>query len=191
MSRPSRRAKPEPDPGVPAASTSGQRGEDLAARHLADRGYRIAARDLRTAHGEIDLLARRGRSWIAVEVKARRDHPAPERHVAPAQFDRLARALLALAPDLRPTPRSLQIDVIAIRWRDPAPPELLHFAAVRAWRRVASGPSRNEGWRPLAASEYSATADEVGRRRWRPSPFAAGRAVVAGFLRRLRRWREG
>jgi len=106
------------------------------------------ARNLRTIHGEIDLLVRRGRDWAAVEVKASQHHPAPEHCLHADQLDRLVRSLLALAPGLRPRPRSLQIDVVAVRL--PAPgrgsenaADLLHLPAVR---RVAGPADGAGGW---------------------------------------------
>jgi len=124
------------------AAGSGAAGEALAAAGLRRAGYRVEARNLRTVHGEIDLLVRRGRCWIAVEVKARRDHPAPERCILPAQLDRLERALRALAPRLRPRPRELWVDAVSVRWG--APPEALHVPALRhvACSLDATGGSR-------------------------------------------------
>jgi sugar transferase (PEP-CTERM system associated) len=113
-----------------ASRRSGVAGEQLAARALQAAGYRVVARNLRTTEAEIDLLVRRGRRWAAVEVKARADHPAPERFVDAARLARLLQALLALAPTLRPRPRSLQVDVVAVRWRQPRA-ELVHFPALR------------------------------------------------------------
>ncbi len=95
----------------------------------------MVARNVRTRSGEIDLLCRRRRVWIAVEVKTRRGHPAPERCVRPAQLDRVARALAALAPDLRPSPRALRVDVVAVRLPRRDQPNdsarVEHFPAVR------------------------------------------------------------
>lgn len=86
------------------------------------------ARNLRTVYGEIDLLVRRRRLYAAVEVKTRTWHPAPERLVRISQLQRLERALRALVPLLRPRPRSLRIDVVAVTGpRDR--PELRHFVA--------------------------------------------------------------
>lgn len=122
-------------PAARPEGRSGQSGESLAAEWLRRRGYRIEARDLRTRDGEIDLLVRRGRDWAAVEVKARQDHPAPERTVEGPQLERIRRALLALAPHLRPEPRRLAIDVVAVRWRADGPPEVRHFPDLLAFRR--------------------------------------------------------
>ena len=49
----------------------GARGEDVAARFLERRGWRILERNYRFGHREIDLIARRGRTVAFVEVKTR------------------------------------------------------------------------------------------------------------------------
>lgn len=49
----------------------GRRAEWLAALALMCKGYRIVARRYRTRVGEIDLIARRGRLVLMVEVKCR------------------------------------------------------------------------------------------------------------------------
>ena len=87
----------------------------------------MIARILRTRTAEIDVLARRRRLFVAVEVKSRRDHPAPERCVSPAQHARLVRALRELVPHLRPRPHLLRIDVIAVRFPQGEQPEIRHF----------------------------------------------------------------
>lgn len=49
----------------------GRLGEDAAARHLAARGYRIVARNVRADRVELDLIARHGPWLVFVEVKSR------------------------------------------------------------------------------------------------------------------------
>jgi putative endonuclease len=104
----------------------GRRGEAAAAEFLKGLGFRIIAKNLRTRLGEVDLLARRRRLYVAVEVKTRA-HPAPEQGVSAAQLDRLERTLLALAPHLRPRPRQMRVDVVAVRWTADAAVEIRHF----------------------------------------------------------------
>jgi putative endonuclease len=128
--------------GWPAAHRSGRAGEDLAVAWLLAHGFQIAARNLRTRHAEIDVLARQGRTWIAVEVKARAGHPAPERCIAPDQLERLARALASLAPELQPPPRALRIDAIAIRWSADRP-DLLHLPGLRHVAAPGHGVARS------------------------------------------------
>lgn len=54
-----------------AAERRGRRAEWTAALWLTFKGYRILARRVRTPVGEVDLVARRGRTLVFVEVKAR------------------------------------------------------------------------------------------------------------------------
>jgi putative endonuclease len=49
----------------------GKTGEDLACAELEGRGYAIIARRHRCRGGEIDIIARDGRTLVFVEVKAR------------------------------------------------------------------------------------------------------------------------
>ena len=106
----------------------GRAGEEEAARYYVDRGFVVVARNLRTRLGEIDLLVRRRRLYVAVEVKTRALHPAPERLVTGTQLNRVERALLALVPGLRPRARSLRIDVVAVTCHG-GRTELRHFPA--------------------------------------------------------------
>ena len=47
--------------------------EDMAARFLAEKGFRILARNYRCRMGEIDLIAMDGETLVFVEVKYRAD----------------------------------------------------------------------------------------------------------------------
>jgi putative endonuclease len=102
-------------------------GEDLALAHLLAQGFHCVGRNLRTRQAEIDLLVRRRGVLIAVEVKTRSLHPAPEQLVGDASTLRLRHALLQLAPRLPSRARRLRVDVVAVRLRGTAPPELRHF----------------------------------------------------------------
>ena len=136
--RPQRRAPSQANTDATNAHYAlGKHGEDLACRWLQQRGYRLAGRNLALPSGEIDILVRRGCHWVAVEVKARRNHPAPERCVTKRQLDRIEAGLWSLSSLLRPRASKLQIDIIAIRWSydrsvpHHASPEIHHFERVR------------------------------------------------------------
>ena len=57
--------------GVSHNQRVGRWGEKKASEYLVERGYMIAARNVRTPYGEIDLLAHKEGLTIFVEVKAR------------------------------------------------------------------------------------------------------------------------
>jgi putative endonuclease len=81
----------------------GHAAERLCVWSLRLRFYRILARRFRVPSGEIDLIARRGRLLIAVEVKARASLTDAIEAISPHQRRRVARALehfLAMRPDL-------------------------------------------------------------------------------------------
>ncbi len=119
---------PQPTPRRPnPRSELAQLGERLAAAALRNQGFRIEAHNLRTRDGEVDLLVRKGGLWVAVEVKTRRHDDAPERAVHEAQRQRITRALAALGAVLRPRPKRMRVDVVAVRIRPDRSHELLHF----------------------------------------------------------------
>jgi putative endonuclease len=64
-------SKPAPRPERVAAFRLGLSAESRAALLLLAKGFRIVARRLKTPVGEIDIVARRRRELLFVEVKAR------------------------------------------------------------------------------------------------------------------------
>lgn len=75
-----------------AAHASGLRAESIAALLLRLKLYRIVGRRVKTRLGEIDLIARRGRTLVFVEVKARGDFTLAAEALQSRQQTRLARA---------------------------------------------------------------------------------------------------
>jgi putative endonuclease len=69
----------------------GRRGEDLAARLLAGKGYHIVARNWRCKVGELDLVTKDGDCLAFVEVRARRGRVmgSPEESITAAKQARL------------------------------------------------------------------------------------------------------
>jgi putative endonuclease len=80
----------------------GLTAESRAAAFLVAKGYRIAARRFKSPVGEIDIVARRRRSLVFVEVKARERLDDAAEAVTPRQRRRIiaaAEAWLAAHPD--------------------------------------------------------------------------------------------
>ena len=74
------------------AEGSGRRGETLASLFLSLKGYRILARRVKTPVGEIDLIARRGRLTVFVEVKSRSFSHQEDEALAAVNRRRIVRA---------------------------------------------------------------------------------------------------
>jgi putative endonuclease len=93
------------------AGAHGRAGEALAAAYLELRGCVIAARNVRLAGVEVDLVAEEGRTQVLVEVKTRTrgDYGGAAQAVDQAKRARLLRAAQALDPS-----RPRRIDVVAI-----------------------------------------------------------------------------
>jgi putative endonuclease len=75
-----------------ARQALGDRGELIAERFLAARGYTVLARKYRCPAGEIDLVCRDGDTLAFVEVKTRRGTAfgAPEEAVTAAKLAHIA-----------------------------------------------------------------------------------------------------
>ena len=99
------------------------RGERLAARHYRLRGYRILGENVRTGGYELDLIVRRGRRLVFVEVKERASD-AFGGGVGAVNREKRRRVRLAAASWLRAHPESaaleIRFEVAAVRDRSVA-----------------------------------------------------------------------
>jgi putative endonuclease len=104
----------------------GRLGEELAAAHLRGLGFCILARNVRTRHGEIDLIACDGSAIVFAEVKTRCVH-ARQRLIRPdqeplanlgarqqARLRRLAAAWLRDERRTRPQASVLRFDAVGV-----------------------------------------------------------------------------
>jgi putative endonuclease len=74
------------------AEQQGRRAETIAAWWLRCKGYRLLATRVRTPHGEIDLVMRRGTMILFVEVKARATMAEAHEALSPRSLSRLRAA---------------------------------------------------------------------------------------------------
>lgn len=125
--------------------TLGSQGEALAANYLQDRGYTILGRNVRTAYGEIDLIAFQEETGLPatvlgpeiltpvvvfVEVKTRRSiaYGLPEESITPQKRAHLLAAIQAYMPSHPELPQAWRVDVIAVQWlKGCTAPEITHF----------------------------------------------------------------
>ena len=100
----------------------GALGERLACEHLQRLGLRVVARNVRTRHGEIDVIALDGAVLVFVEVKTlceRNARHAPEplaglRSKQRARLRRLAVAWLADCGGRRPRAAAIRFDAVGV-----------------------------------------------------------------------------
>jgi putative endonuclease len=114
----------------------GQRGEDVAAAHLAATGLEVVARNWRQrtgeVRGELDLIALdHARATVVVcEVKTRRGdrYGGPLLAVTPRKQAHIRALTLALLTAAELPYRNVRFDVVGIRL-DTTPPEVRHVVA--------------------------------------------------------------
>jgi putative endonuclease len=102
-----------------ARRRTGEIAEDLVARRLAAVGWEIVERNARTRYGELDIVARDGRTLVFIEVKGAREGArfGPEKPI------------LAIDPRKQRRVRRLATAWMAER-RDQPPYEEIRFDAV-------------------------------------------------------------
>jgi putative endonuclease len=107
-----RHLKPDKDP----RTRVGRTGEDLACKLLKKKGYKILERNYKSPLGEIDIIAREGKTLVFVEVKTRSTSdfgtakwavgPRKQRKVSMVALDYLKRQALLEHP--------ARFDVVAV-----------------------------------------------------------------------------
>ena len=94
--------------------------EELAIWLLRLKGYRILKRRYKTPFGELDILARRGKTLVAVEVKYRSTERAALESIQKKQQSRINNAFLFFTQEIKWCPSIHRLDVICVTpWRFP------------------------------------------------------------------------
>lgn len=101
------------------AEKRGRRAETLACWYLRLRGWQIVARRARVPGGEVDIVARRGRTLAFIEVKARASDAAAGFALDRHRLRRVAVAAERLAPRYMRDASTVRIDAMFVvpgRW---------------------------------------------------------------------------
>lgn len=114
---------------------TGRHGESTAAEFLARSGLKILQRNFRCAMGEIDIIAREGRTTVFVEVRSRRAGALcrPEETITATKRKRITRAALWYLQQNRLIDSPARFDVVAITWGNAQPQIDWIVNAFEAW----------------------------------------------------------
>lgn len=105
-------------------------GEGVAADWLSERGYQIVARNVRTAYGEIDIIAQLGDVTVFVEVKTLTSSREffPEKNITRTKQQHMLNSAQSYAAEHEID--HFQIDAIAVEGKPGANPIVTHFENV-------------------------------------------------------------
>ena len=97
----------------------GKKGEEIAAKYLQSKGYKILERNYSTKFGEIDLIVSKNNilSFVEVKLKKGEDFGTPEEMVGKnkrAQVERMANFYLIDKPEMQKRFDSFSIDAVCI-----------------------------------------------------------------------------
>jgi putative endonuclease len=97
----------------------GNRGEELAATYLEEKGYLVLQRNYRSGAGEIDIVAQDGDCLVFVEVRARstKEYGTPEESITLSKAQRLIEVAQGYLQERGESAGGWRIDLVAIQWR--------------------------------------------------------------------------
>ena len=110
------RADARPEGLGGSRSATGRLGEAVAAEYLGRLGYRVVQTNVRTRHGELDIVAWEGDVLAFVEVRTRRgpQYGTPEESITRAKRQKLAELAEAYLQTLPEPPPACRIDVVVV-----------------------------------------------------------------------------
>ena len=109
--------------------TIGARGEEIACAYLKGQKFTIVERNFRCKGGELDIIAREGKTLVFVEVKARRtlSFGPPQMAVTPFKQRQISKAALTWLAQKKQFGTNARFDVVAILLPDHEVPVIDHI----------------------------------------------------------------
>jgi putative endonuclease len=112
----------------------GRQGEEIAARYLVDKGYKVIQRNWRCPVGELDLVMEDDNTLVFVEVRTRQGQRfgRAEESLTPAKQARLIELAQTYLQETGGAHLSWRIDVVAIQL-GPGLPHIKHIENAVGW----------------------------------------------------------
>jgi putative endonuclease len=109
--------------------TLGERGEEIATAYLKGRKFTIIERNFRCKGGELDIIARDGKTLVFVEVKTRRNlsFGPPQLALTPFKQRQISKAALTWLAQKKLFGAGARFDVVAILLPDHEVPVIEHI----------------------------------------------------------------
>lgn len=116
-------------PDKSSNSSLGGVGESIAVTFLKGQGFKIVQCNFRSVCGEIDIIARDGRTIVFVEVKCRKNHNygPPQLAVTPFKQRQISKAALVWLSKKKLYDAEARFDVVAIVLHQNDLPEIEHI----------------------------------------------------------------
>jgi len=108
----------------------GNKGEQLAADYLKDKGYHLLDYNFHTRYGELDLVMLEKGIIVFVEVKTRTSNAfgLPEESITPSKMEHIQNAGLLWLQEHPEAPDDWRVDVVSILMdRNREPLNIKHF----------------------------------------------------------------
>lgn len=107
----------------------GDTGESIAVRYLKGQGFKIVECNFRSVCGEIDIVARDGRTIVFVEVKCRKNenYGPPQLAVTPFKQRQISKAALVWLSRKKLYDAEARFDVVAIVLHEHDLPDIDHI----------------------------------------------------------------
>lgn len=107
----------------------GGEGETIAVAYLERLRYRIIERNFRCKGGEVDIVARDGKTLVFVEVKTRKNaaYGPPQLAVTPFKQRQISKAALTWLAKNRRLDEGARFDVVAITLDSSGSPRIEHI----------------------------------------------------------------
>lgn len=107
----------------------GNRGEDIARKHLLGLGWKVLETNYRTKWGEVDIIAQDGDQLVFVEVRTRQGADkfgGPKESVTQRKKERLQATAETYIQGLEEPPPGWRIDLIAVTLTRGSSPQIEH-----------------------------------------------------------------